>query len=60
MKIKAYDIDWDVDENQNPDLPKTCTVIADKDFNPSEELADVLTDRFGFLVNGCKYKILKQ
>ena len=70
MKIRAFDIDWDTtgfDEEEElqtgvcvPDLPSE--VIFECDVDPDEEgdktVSDILSDRYGFCVNGCMYEIL--
>ena len=59
MKVKAYDIKWD-DAPEDIDLPKSCTVHMDDDANPAEDLADILSNHFGWCVESCSYKILKE
>ena len=45
----ATDIDWDTDGEEIDWLPKQCFVPPDLD---DDEVADWLSDRFGFCVNG--------
>ena len=45
----ATDIDWDTDGEEIDWLPKQCVVPPDLD---DDEVADWLSDRFGFCVNG--------
>lgn len=58
MKVRAFNIDWDTDNVPVTCLPKTCYVDLDDDQDPKEDLADVLSDQFGFCVKGCQYEIL--
>jgi hypothetical protein len=52
--IRLFDIRWDTDE----DLPNEQIIIAEDDWNPEEEAADLLSDQHGFCVRGCSYKVL--
>ena len=67
-KLYVYDIDWDIDDeyDDNSDLP-TEVVIDDL---PQEELedlsgwlngdlADELSDRYGFLVNSFRAEVIE-
>ena len=67
-KLYVYDIDWDIDDeyDDNSDLP-TEVVIDDL---PQEELedlsgwlngdlADELSDRYGFMVNSFRAEIIE-
>ncbi len=61
MKIvRLFDIRWDTD-NQDPGelgLPKEHLAVVEDDWNPEEEAADLLSDNFGFCVEGCSFKVL--
>ena len=61
MKIvRLYDIRWDTDD-EDPDelgLPNEHIAVMDDDWNPEEEAADLLSDTYGFCVEGCSYKVL--
>ena len=58
MKIvRFFNIDWDTDGDDSG-LPKDVVVVADDDRDPAEEGADILSDAFGFCVNGCLFKLL--
>ena len=72
MRVRFYDIQWAIDEDQTLEecgLFTECTLDIDeelaKDYDTvdqflEEEAATLLSDRFGFLVFGCKYEIVKQ
>jgi len=55
MKIKCYDIQWDTD-NKKIDLPKKIILNIEKD--DAEEISNILSDRYDWLINSLKYKIL--
>ena len=56
MLVKFSHIDWDTssdDENDDvPVLPKEITIEVDDDVNVDTEGADILSDHFGFCING--------
>lgn len=74
MDILVTDIDWDTTDFEEeeelasgvcvPDLPKEVTVIVDedewKDCDPDDFLANVLSDEYGFCVNGFFYEVLDE
>jgi hypothetical protein len=58
--VRLFDINWDIDE-QNPTelgLPSETIAIVDDDYDPENDAADLLSDQFGFCVNGCSFKVL--
>lgn len=56
-KYKAYRIEWDYgDEPNHPILPDEMIVELDDNDDPSECVADALTDKTGWLVVGCKWE----
>lgn len=61
MKIvRLFDIRWDTDD-ENPDelgLPEEQIAVVDDDFDPEEDAADLLSDEYGFCVQGCSFKVL--
>lgn len=58
MKVRAFNIDWDTD-GKKIDLPDECVVELDDDQDPHEDLANVLSDEYGWCVNGCNYEIVE-
>ena len=69
-EIRLYDIDWDVDEFCVEDLPKEVTIPAQKIIDARDmerleeclgsydaELADYLSDTYGFCVNSFREEI---
>jgi hypothetical protein len=61
MKIvRLFNIQWDTDD-EDPDelgLPPEHIAIVDNDWNPVDDAADLLSDRYGFSVHGCGFKVL--
>ena len=61
MKIvRLSDIQWDTDGEDPTELglPREYIAVVDDDWNPEEEAADLLSDAFGFCINGCSFKVL--
>lgn len=60
--VEAYDIDWDTDGKDPKSLglpPSMRMCVAQCDIpNLSEEIADMLSDRSGWCVNSCRYRVL--
>ena len=57
MKIvRLFDIHWDTDDEKPGDLglPKEHIAVVDDDWNPEEEAADLLSDTYGFCVEGAR------
>jgi len=54
-KIHYYDIKWETD-GEKVNLPNEEFVIMDKDYDPETDGADLLSDKYGYLVQGffCK------
>jgi len=60
MRVKAYRIEYDTDGEEVHGLPKVLHFnIEDPDFNPENDLADLISDHTGWCVFSFKYKILK-
>lgn len=57
MKIRALNIKYDTD-GQKINLPKKIDFEVENDFDPKEELADLISDETGFCVFGCEYRWL--
>ena len=56
---KAFNIDYETD-GENVDLPEELFFeIDDEDFDPAYELADLISDRTGWLVNGFSFEEVK-
>ena len=59
MKIvRLFDIRWDTDDEDEAGLPPEHIAVVDDDWNPEDEAADLLSNTFGFCVNGCSFKVL--
>jgi len=58
--VHLFSIRWDADGEDPHDLglPDEHIAIVEDDWNPEEDAADLLSDQFGFCVNGCSYKVL--
>ena len=57
---KLYDINWDVDNKKDlKTLPKQHIIKVDENFSVEYDGADILSDTFGFCVNGFKFKEMK-
>ena len=50
MKVRFFDIRWDIDEGDEPDLPSECVLEVDDDIDLDEEGADALSDKYGWCV----------
>ena len=59
--VRLSDIQWDTDGEDPTELglPREHIAVVDDDWNPEGEAADLLSDAFGFCVNGCSWKELK-
>lgn len=59
QRFRFYNIKWDTDgvnpEELNLPSEHTCAV-ADKNFDPENEGADLLSDKFGFCVFGFDFQ----
>ena len=56
---KAFNIDYETD-GENVCLPEELFFeIDDEDFDPAYELADLISDRTGWLVNGFSFEEVK-
>ena len=58
MKVKAFNIDWDTGREE-VDLPSRVTVEVADGFDCENDLADILSAKYGWLVGGCSYTIIK-
>ncbi len=56
MKVKFFDISWDTD-GERADLPSEVTLTVDDDTDLEEQGADILSDKFGWCVNGLNYEV---
>ena len=56
--IRLFDIRWDTDDEDEAGLPHEHIAVVDDDWNPEDEAADLLSNTFGFCVNGCSFKVL--
>ena len=60
MIVKMSNIDWDTDGRKVKNLPKEVTVEVDDGCDVEYEGADILSDKFGFCVNGFSFEIVKE
>lgn len=62
MRVRAYDIRYDTD-GLEIDLPSELIFTVDlderPDFDPAEELADMISDQTGWCIFGCQFEILE-
>ena len=58
MKVRFFDIQWDVDEGENPELPSECIVEVEDDIDLDEDGADVLSQEHGWCVVSCSYEVI--
>lgn len=63
MKIKCYNIEWDTDGDKKilKKLPKEVIVNLedyDDEMDLDEQLADIISDEFGFCIFGFEYEII--
>lgn len=58
MLVKAMNIDWDTDGIPNSSLPLETTVEMDEDADLEYEIADALSDRYGFCVNNFTFELV--
>jgi uncharacterized protein (UPF0305 family) len=64
MKIRIFDIKWDTTDEDDYNakeveklqLPAEYVAEVDEDFNPDDECADLLSDKWGYCVKGCSYE----
>lgn len=52
------DIEWETD-GESVKLPKKIKVELSEEENPSLEVANILSDRYGFLINGFEFERVK-
>jgi hypothetical protein len=57
MKVKASNIDWDTD-GETLALPNEVMVDMDEDAEISIEIADAISDRYGFCINSLVFEIV--
>jgi len=55
MIIEAYKIEYATD-GEDVELPSSLLFEVDDDFNPDDELADLISDHTGWLVQSLKYR----
>ena len=58
--VRLFDIHWDTD-GEDPNelgLPTENIVVVEDNWNPEEDAADLLSDEYGFCVEGCSFKVL--
>lgn len=60
MKIRITNIDWDTDGKHVSNLPIEILVDFEDEFDPEQEIADWLSDHFGWLVHGANYEEIEE
>lgn len=58
IKVRFYNIQWDA--SKKSDLPESVTLEIDSNIDVEQDGAEVLTNKYGFLVNGFNFKIIKR
>ncbi|KKL06556.1 hypothetical protein LCGC14_2594840 [marine sediment metagenome] len=62
-KYKVSDIVWEVFDEDHPlepgDLPLKVVIEVNDDFDPAEEIADYLSDDYGWCVESCSFEGVK-
>lgn len=58
MRVFAYNIDWDTDGERVDFLPPSFEIDLDDDADPEFDLADALSDKFGFCINSLSFNVL--
>ena len=58
--VRLFNIQWDTDGEDPKELglPSEQIVVAEDDFDPENDAADLLSDQFGFCIEGCSFKVL--
>lgn len=59
--ICLFNIQWDTDGGDPKELglpDEHIAIVHDDDWNPEEDAADLLSDRYGFCVKGCSFAVL--
>ncbi len=68
-KYKVFDIAWDVDDLGDDEfddprldgtLPSGVTIEVQDDFDPTEEIADYLSEDYGWCVKSCSFEEIKR
>ncbi len=57
MEIRAYNIDWDTDDEIIEFLPSE-VVLHCEPIEDDDDVSDLLSDKFGFCVIRCNWEIL--
>lgn len=67
MKIRFFNIVWDFDDDEEPndDLPTEVVLdrddqgdLLDDDFDPDEQGADLLSDKYGWCVQSFDFEVV--
>ena len=64
MQVRFFDIDWDMTEDDSEEtrtpqdcgLPSECVLEVEDDIDLAEDGTDVLSQHYGWLVNGCSWR----
>ncbi len=61
MKVRVFDIDWDTDE-EAVDCPTEVVIEIpeDSEYDLDEDLGGILTEAYGWCINGCNYEVIKE
>ena len=58
--VRLFNIQWDTDGEPVDELglPSDTIAVVDDDWTPVDDAADLLSDRYGFCVLGCEFRVL--
>jgi hypothetical protein len=60
MKVRAFNIRYDTDGHRVK-LPKELVFESDDpDFDPAEDLADLISDKTGWCIFGCEFEVITE
>ncbi len=60
MKVRFFDIEWDLDKGERAHLPSECVLEVEDDLDLQEEGADALSDEYGWCVSRCSFEVVGQ
>jgi hypothetical protein len=68
MQVRFFNIDWDMTEDDSEEtrtpqdcgLPSECVLEVEDDMDLAEDGSDVLSQHYGWLVNGCSWEVVGQ
>ena len=57
-QYKVTNVEWETD-GEDVDLPQSFVIELDDECNPRDEMADAISDKYGWLINGCSYELVE-